>query len=781
MSEVSTIVTPTFSPDEILRILAEHYQLAGRLKGLPGYCDQNRLFTGSDGCQYIVKIANSGEAQIELEMQNSAMVHLSEKSCAVPQVIKNVAGRSITTIETPSGQKFFLRVLTFLSGDFYADVPPEKANPLLWSDLGEFMAKIDQGLADFQHAGTYRYLDWDLAHGYRVCQIKKGLLDRDQKGLVDYFLNHYKVQTLPLIAALPVGVIHNDANDMNLLIDDPLQPGKITGLIDFGDIVHTQVVNELAITAAYALMNQPDPMKVLTTLVAGYFRVCPLSDAELEVLYSLIALRLAVSVCNSAASLKESPNNEYLAISTQPAWDLLKKLKKLNSYAVLCQLRVACGLSIDSGQGKEEIITYRKKHLGKTLSLSYQSPLKIVRGQGAYLYDEIGNGYLDMVNNVCHVGHCHPKVVVAGQAQLAKLNTNTRYLHDNLVNYADQLLATLPERLSVCMLVNSGSEANELAFRLARCFTGSKELLVVDGAYHGNTNACIEASPYKFDGPGGEGAQPYVHKVMLPDPYRGEYSGYSRETAAAYASSVTRQLDKLAAVGKKPGAFICESLQGVAGQIIMPDGYLENVYAQVRAAGGVCIADEVQVGFGRVGTHMWAFETQDVVPDIVTLGKPIGNGHPLAAVITTQEIADAFVTGMEYFNTFGGNPVSCAIGMAVLDAIKADKLQENALETGHYFRQKLRELQQKFPLIGDVRGLGLFIGVELVEDNVSKKPATETAARLIEYFKQHKILLSTEGPFHNVLKIKPPLAFNQDDADKFIAVFEQGLQTDFVV
>ncbi len=780
MDTTLTAVTPTFSADEILQTLADHYQLAGNLKELPGYCDQNRLLCGTDGHQYIVKVASRGEPRIELEMQNAAMAHLIERDCAVPHAIKNRSGQTITPIVTAAGQTFLIRVLAFLPGDFYADISPEKANPVLWTDLGKFMAGIDQGLADFQHAGAYRYLDWDLAHGYRVCQTRKELLDRDQRALVDYFLDRYKLETMPLIATLPVGVIHNDANDMNLLVDDLQQPGKITGLIDFGDMVHTQVVNELAITAAYALMNQPDPLKVLRSLVAGYFQIRPLADVELEVLYSLIALRLCVSVCNSAASLKESPDNDYLEISVQPAWDLLRKLKKFNSYAVLCQLREACGLSVDSGQEKEAIIAYRKKHLGKTLSLSYRSPLKIVRGQGAYLFDERGNGYLDMVNNVCHVGHCHPKVVAAGQAQLARLNTNTRYLHDNLVNYADQLLATMPEKLSVCMLVNSGSEANELAFRLARCFTGTKELLVVDGAYHGNTNACIEASPYKFDGPGGEGAQPYVHKVALPYPYRGEYSGYSRETAAAYAESVTRQLEKLAAAGKKPGAFICESLQGVAGQIIMPDGYLENVYSQVRTAGGVCIADEVQVGFGRVGSHMWAFETQGVVPDIVTLGKPIGNGHPLAAVITTQEIADAFVTGMEYFNTFGGNPVSCAIGMAVLDAIKEDKLQENALETGRYFRGKLGELQQQFELIGDVRGLGLFIGVELVEDRESKQPATETAARLIEYFKHHHILLSTEGPFYNVLKIKPPLAFDKEDADKFITVFTAGLQSDFI-
>lgn len=785
MNNSVIIETPVFSQQEILQLLSQHYQLTGQLKPLPGYLDQNLLLTCADGQRYIVKIANSGESRLELEMQNGAMSHLTEKGLPVPQPVTNTSGDDITEINSSAEKVFYLRLLTFLPGDFYADVLPEATNATLWSDLGCFVATIDRSLSDFQHAGAYRYLIWDLAQGYGVCQTRKHLLaaagSRDQSELIDYFLRLYQTQTMPLLSQLSQGIIHNDANDMNLLVDDKHHPTKVTGLIDFGDMVHSHVVNDLAIAAAYALMNQPDPLETLKALVAGYHQVRPLADVELEVLFSLIALRLCVSVCNSAEAIAAAPENEYLAVSAQPAWQLLSLLRRLNPYAVLCQLRQACDLDINGGKGKDEIIAYRKKHLGKTLSLSYQSPLKIVRGQGAYLYDEEGNGYLDMVNNVCHVGHCHPKVVAAGQEQLAKLNTNTRYLHDNLVNYADQLLATMPDELSVCMFVNSGSEANELAFRLARCFSGSKELLVVDGAYHGNTNACIEASPYKFDGPGGEGAAPYVHKVALPDPYRGEFPGYSREAAAAYAESVVDMLAELAAAGKKPGAFICESLQGVAGQIIMPDGYLENVYAQVRAAGGVCIADEVQVGFGRVGTHMWAFETQNIVPDIVTLGKPIGNGHPLAAVVTSQKIADAFVTGMEYFNTFGGNPVSCAIGMAVLDAIKEDKLQENALETGEYFRQKLRELQQCYPLIGDVRGLGLFIGVELVEDRASKKPATETAARLIEYFKQSKILLSTEGPFYNVLKIKPPLAFNRDDADKFIAVFERGLQTDFGV
>jgi len=776
---VSTDKTPKFSDIEIIQLLTQQYQLSGQLKRLPGYCDQNLLLTTADNEQYIVKIANSSEPKIELAMQNAAMRHLTEKECAVPHTVRNQQGETITTISNAQQKSFCLRVLTFLPGQFYADANSLSHTPALWSDLGQFIGSIDLALADFQHAGAYRYLDWDLAQGYRICMSKKHLLNKRQTSIVEKFLSIYQTQTMPVLSQLPQGIIHNDANDYNLLVDNIGAPTKITGLIDFGDMVHSHIINELAITCTYALMGeksaQEDILSAFKAIVSGYHKVRPLQDAELEVLYSLVCLRLCTTVCNSALAIKEQPDNEYLLVSVQPAWQLLKALSLLAPYAVLCQLRQACQLPFDSGKASKDIISYRKKHLGRTLSLSYQEPLKMVRGQGAYLFNEQGIPYLDMVNNVCHVGHCHPKVVAAAQEQMAKLNTNTRYLHDNIINYADKLLATMPEELSVCMLVNSGSEANELAFRLARCYSKGTELLVVDGAYHGNTNACIEASPYKFDGPGGEGAQPYVHKVTLPDPYRGAFLGNSPETANAYANSVKDTLIQLECAGKKPSAFICESLQGVAGQIIMPDGYLAIVYQHVRAAGGVCIADEVQVGFGRVGSHMWAFQTQDVVPDIVTLGKPIGNGHPMAAVITTQAIADAFVTGMEYFNTFGGNPVSCAIGIAVLDVIKEEQLQAHALTTGRYFHEKLTELQQQFSLIGDVRGLGLFIGVELVEDCITKQPATDKTSWLVEFFKQHHILLSTEGPFYNILKVKPPLAFNQTDVDKFIRVLTLGL------
>ena len=424
---------------------------------------------------------------------------------------------------------------------------------------------------------------------------------------------------------------------------------------------------------------------------------------------------------------------------------------------------------------KEEILSQRRAFLGPSLSLSYEEPLLILRGQGQYLYDEAGNRYLDVVNNVCHVGHSHPRVVAALAEQAALLNTNTRYLHPAIVRYAEKLLATLPAPLEVCFFVCSGSEANELALRLARTYTGGLDTIVIDGAYHGNTAALIDISPYKHNGPGGRGAPPWVHAAPMPDPYRGPYKGYGRETGAQYAAGVGALLETIQAGDRALAGMIAEPVLGCGGQIVLPDGYLAEAFARVRAAGGVCIADEVQVGFGRVGSHFWGFETQGVVPDIVTMGKPIGNGHPLAAVATTRDIADAFANGMEYFNTFGGNPVSCAVGLAVLDVIEEEQLQENARRVGAYLLDGLRGLMDAHPLIGDVRGLGLFIGVELVDDRETLEPAAAEASWIVERMKEAGILLSIDGPLHNVLKLKPPIVFTAEDADFLVGALDNVL------
>ncbi len=429
---------------------------------------------------------------------------------------------------------------------------------------------------------------------------------------------------------------------------------------------------------------------------------------------------------------------------------------------------------------KQALLAKRHTHLGPNLSISYSEPLHIVRARQQFLYDVDGHAYLDVVNNVCHVGHCHPHVVRAAQRQMAVLNTNTRYLYANLTAYAERLAATLPDPLSVCFFVNSGSEANDLALRLARAYTGRRDLICLDVAYHGNLQTLIEISPYKFAGPGGQAAPPTTHVAPMPDPYRGRYRGQSREIGQQYAAHVEELCTEIANAGGGVAAFIAESVLGCGGQIVLPPGYLAAAHDAVRAAGGLCIADEVQVGFGRVGSHFWGFETQGVVPDIVTLGKPIGNGHPMAAVVTTAEIAAAFANGMEYFNTFGGNPVSCAVGMAVLDVIEQEGLQAHAHTVGNQLMAGLRELMASYPLIGDVRGLGLFIGAELVLDRETKEPAPIHAAHIANRMRDHGILISTDGPDHNVLKLKPPLAFTSADATRLVTTLAKILQEDAV-
>ncbi len=351
-------------------------------------------------------------------------------------------------------------------------------------------------------------------------------------------------------------------------------------------------------------------------------------------------------------------------------------------------------------------------------------------------------------------------------AQAVLLNTNARYLHDNIVDYAEALVARLPDPLGVCFFMNSGSEANDLALRIARTVTGRRDVITLGGAYHGNSQSDIDVSPYKYNGPGGQGCVADVHEVPMPDPYRGLHRGSTAEAGEAYAREVDGVIAGLAAEGRAPAAFIAEAIMSCGGQIEPPPTFLQRAFAAVRLAGGVCIADEVQIGFGRVGDAFWGFETQGVTPDIVTLGKPIGNGHPMAVVITTAEIAAAFANGMEYFSTFGGNPVSCAVGLAVLGEIDERELQQNARAVGAHLLAGLRELDSRW--IGDVRGRGLFLGIELVSDRESRAPAPDEATYLVNRLRDQGVLLSTDGPDHNVIKIKPPLVFGRREADRLL-------------
>jgi hypothetical protein len=424
----------------------------------------------------------------------------------------------------------------------------------------------------------------------------------------------------------------------------------------------------------------------------------------------------------------------------------------------------------------ERLMARRTERLGPSLSVSYRDKLKIVRGRGAYLYDHTGRAYLDAVNNITHVGHCHPAVTEAIARQAATLNTNARYLSGLILDLADRITARLPGALKVAYFVNSGTEANELALRIARTALGRKSTVVLDWAYHGNSGGMVEISPYKFKRKGGFPQPDFVEIASFPDPYRGPHRGMTEAAGRAYAEDVSRCLEAIRARTGSPAAtFIAESISGVGGQVIYPPGYLASVYDRVRSAGGIVIADEVQCGFGRVGSHFWGFELQGVTPDIVVMGKPIGNGHPLACVVTTPDLARRFANGMEYFNSFGGNPVSMAVGHAVLDVLEGEGLQARARETGRYLLERFAAMQTRFPLIGDVRGAGLFLGVELVRDRATLQPASEEAGLIVNHMRQLGVLASTDGPWENVLKFKPPMVFGRTEADRLLAATEAAL------
>ncbi|XP_032320821.1 5-phosphohydroxy-L-lysine phospho-lyase isoform X3 [Camelus ferus] len=413
-------------------------------------------------------------------------------------------------------------------------------------------------------------------------------------------------------------------------------------------------------------------------------------------------------------------------------------------------------------RGKAATLALRRRLLSNSCRLFFpEDPIKIVRGQGQYMYDEEGTEYIDCINNVAHVGHCHPLVVQAAHEQNQVLNTNSRYLHDNIVDYAQRLSETLPEKLCVFYFLNSGSEANDLALRLARQYTGHWDVVVLDHAYHGHLSSLIDISPYKFRDL--DGQKEWVHVAPLPDTYRGPYREDHPNPAVAYASEVKRVVSSAQEKGRKIAAFFAESLPSVGGQIVPPAGYFPEVAEHVRRAGGVFVADEIQVGFGRVGRHFWAFQLQgeDFVPDIVTMGKSIGNGHPVACVATTQAVARAFeATGVEYFNTFGGSPVSCAVGLAVLDVLEKEQLQAHAASVGSFLMELLGQQKAKHPILGDIRGVGLFIGVDLIKDEATRMPATEEADYVVS---------STDGPGKNVLKFKPPMCFTLDNARLVVA------------
>ncbi|MFH6942816.1 aminotransferase class III-fold pyridoxal phosphate-dependent enzyme [Flavobacterium sp. FlaQc-50] len=761
----------TFSEAAIQTLVKEHYGLNVSVKSLNGYDELNFLLSNDQNEKYILKISNESHSFPFLEAQVKIIRHLSQSNMAdlFQHFCLNKEGEELTKIEKDS-KIYYLRILNFLEGTFW--VEKEHKPNSLFHNLGSFLGNMDKALQDFSHLAMHRSYTWDISRASEANDGLKYILNHERRRIASYFLLQFDTEIVPKIHQLRHAYIHNDANDYNVLV----QEDKISGLIDFGDMVFTALINNLAIACTYAMLDQEDPLACAALIVAGYHKAYPLTEQETDLLYYLIAGRLCISVTQSAYNASLDSDNEHHFITERPAWDLLYQLIKINPIKAQDTFRKACGFEgVIKENDYSDLLKVRQEKIGRNLSIGYKDKLKIVKGALQYLYDDQGRTFVDCVNNPSHVGHCHPVVVRRMQKQIASLNTNTRYLNDTIIEYAEKLTATLPPALSVCYFVNSGSEANDLAIRMSRHYTKQKDVIVLDHAYHGTSTVAMEMSPYKFDSKGGFGKMPWIHKAINPDLYRGPYQYGDANAGEKYAADVQRIIEDLKTEGKAPAVFICETLLGVGGQIPLPENYLKTAYQYVRAAGGICIADEVQVGFGRIGDHFWGFELQDVVPDIVVLGKPIGNGHPLAAVIVTNEIADAFNNGLEYFNTFGGNPVSMTAGLAVLDVIQEEEMQQHALEVGNHLMDGLRNLMTKHPIISDVRGHGLFIGAEMVKDPITMEPAVAEIDRVVEKMKEKGYLLSTDGPLHNVLKIKPPMPFNKQNADEMVALLDLAL------
>ena len=427
-----------------------------------------------------------------------------------------------------------------------------------------------------------------------------------------------------------------------------------------------------------------------------------------------------------------------------------------------------------SGPTAEEVLALRRQYLSPAIFHYYKKPVMIVEGKAQWLFDEKGRRYLDGIGGIVTVscGHCHPHVVAAADRQNHLLqHTTTIYLNPNIALYARDLAAKMPGELKVVYLVNSGSEANDLALLMARAYTGCYDMIALRNGYHGGSQSTMgltSHSTWKFNVPHGFGVQYSV----LPDLYRGPHGADDPEAGRKYAEDV-KSLVQFGSSGKLAG-FIAESIQGVGGTVVYPAGYLQHAYAHVRAAGGLCIADEVQTGFGRTGTHFWGFETQGVMPDIVTMAKGIGNGAAMAAVVTTPKIAQTLAARI-HFNTFGGNPVASAQGRAVLEVIEREQLQANCLKIGQYLKDGFAKLAAKHSLIGDIRGLGLMLGIELVKDRRTKEPAKEQCAAVFEACRELGLLIGKGGLWGNTLRIKPPMIFSASDADFMLAVLDEAL------
>jgi 4-aminobutyrate aminotransferase-like enzyme/Ser/Thr protein kinase RdoA (MazF antagonist) len=766
-------------PAEAERIARDLYGLAVTISPLPGERDCNfRLRTanapeadapGTEAREFVLKILDVATDADSTDCLVSVLDHLAEQDAAlpVPRLFPTQQGQAVGRF-TSDGVDFATCLVSFLPGRLLraASLP----SPALLENLGATLARVDRALQGFFHPSLTRRLAWDVRRLPELAQFSSYIESAALREIVDRVSGAFRA-SLPRLRGLRSQAIHGDCHGSNLLVDSTGE--SICGILDFGDMIHAPVILEPAVAMSELLTEAVAPLESVAAVLHGYAQSQTLQPEEVDLLYDIVAARHAVTVLVHAWRRHHDPQGAIVLdeAAVQSARSL-DRLLSADRRALTRTWHEAAGTlragTSAAAPAAAHAVDLERRHrlMGAGAELFYEQPLHLVRGAGVWLYDPQGRAYLDGYNNVPHVGHAHPTVVAAIQRQTAILATHTRYLHENVLEYAEQLTARLPAHLDTCIFVNSGSEANDVAWRMAQMATGHGGGLVMDNAYHGITDTVAALTP-QVDRP----HDPRVVTIAPPP----AHARVDEEMAAAELAAALQDADgaiaRLAGRGFEPAAFYIDTGITSSGIFDPPAAWAAAVTARVRAAGGLIVADEVQYGLGRSGSHFWGFERRGLNPDIVTMGKPVGNGYPMGVVIANRALVEAFQAKFGFFSTFGGNPVAAAAGLAVLRVLDQEQLMANAAATGGYLRGQLESLAAGRECLGQVRGAGLLLGLDVLgPDAQTAKRRTKRIVNALA--SEFRILIGYEGPAASILKLRPPMPFRREHADLLVGAID---------
>jgi 4-aminobutyrate aminotransferase-like enzyme/Ser/Thr protein kinase RdoA (MazF antagonist) len=777
---LASIAAPDLPQALVERRVASVYGLTGSWRRLGGEREQNFRLVTANGAKFVVKVASIDEPTESLQFQIDALEHVAaiDPGFPVPRVRHTLAGALMADVADEAGRIHALRVLTFLPGETLLDQIQASGRSLGAPELmtlGAMSGWLARALQGFQGAGAPKRMPWDLKNAPGLIERLHVHMPERIRPVALALLPELSTTVAQALPKLRAQVIYNDFHESNVLAElDPTF--SLKGVIDFGDMVYGPVAQDLAVAIASLIHWTPDPVFAATCLARGYQRFMPLEADDLAVLRKLVLARLLLQVgivsYQSAINGLDTPLDDLQTLYM----DAIERIVEVTDAAFVAGILpsvvpVTAAVARAPAAPKPTLLQQREAVLGKTYTF-YNEPLELVRGRGSKVYDATGNEYLDCYNNVANLGHCHPYVVDALTRQASTLNTNSRYLHAEIVRLGERLSATLPPHLDTWIFVCTGSEANDLAVRMARAVTGKQGIVVTENSYHGNTSVCAPLSLIDYDA---SERPAWVETVPAPNLYRGLYRQGDNAAGKKYAGHVENAAQRLTERAEGFAGLLIDSIFDANGALVPPPDYLPQAYANTRRHGALTIADEVQMGFARSGSHMWGFQAFDVEPDIVTMGKPMGNGHPLAALVTRREIAAALQMKGGYFNTFGGNTVSAVVGNACLDVLWGEDLQGNARKSGDILKAGLDDLSKRHELVGHIQGRGLFLGVELVTDRDTKAPAKPAARWIRERMKALGVLVSSTGPLGNIIKIRPPLVFSEADAARCLEALETAL------